>query len=214
MDVSKVGGLMAVGHIGMLAVAGGWYGVVNSNADQQYDSVGESASLGATVGIATAGLGYTAYKLTDYATKNNFEHAKNGAKIVGKIGKAGLEATGEATIGAVKGSAKAIAGTTVGIGDSIAKTFFEVNKEKHDNLIGGVGLNKKGKFAAKLIGLGMIAAGMAQTEEDIYKGTPSGFATSTPIMDGPSMDNYTARQAETYGAGGDLVFALNNNRRG
>ena len=119
-----------------------------------------------------------------------------------------------ATIGSVKGSAKAIAGTTVGIGDSIAKTFFEVNKEKHNNLIGGVCLNKKGKFAAKLIGLGMIATGMAQTEEDIYKGTPSGFATSTPIMDGPSMDNYTARQAETYGAGGDLVFALNNNRRG
>ena len=205
---------MAAGHIGMLTAAGAWYGVAESNADQQYSSTWQSAGLGFGVGAATALTGGAAAWLTDYATKNNFEHTKNGAKIVGKIGKAGLEATGEATIGAVKGSAKAIAGTTVGIGDSIAKTFFEVNKEKHDNLIGGVGLNKKGKFAAKLIGLGMIAAGMAQTEEDIYKGAPSGFATSTPVMDGPSMDNYTARQAETYGAGGDLVFALNNNRRG
>ena len=205
---------MAAGHIGMLTVAGAWYGVAESNADQEYNGTIKSAGLGFGVGAATALTGGAAAWLTNYATKNNFEHAKNGAKIVGKIGKAGLEATGEATIGAVKGSAKAIAGTTVGIGDSIAKTFFEVNKEKHDNLIGGVGLNKKGKFAAKLIGLGMIAAGMAQTEEDIYKGTPSGFATSTPIMDGPSMDNYTARQAEIYGAGGDLVFALNNNRRG
>lgn len=208
------GKIMAGAYIGTLAAAGGWYGVAESNADQQYSGTWQSIGLGAGVGAATALTGGAAAWLTNYAIKNDFEHAKNGAKIAGKIGKVGLEATGEATIGAVKGSAKAIAGTTVGIGDSIAKTFFEVNKEKHNNLIGGVGLNKKGKFAAKLIGLGMIAAGMAQTEEDIYKGTPSGFATSTPVMDGPSMDNYTARQAETYGAGGDLVFALNNNRRG
>lgn len=71
---------MAVGHIGMLAAAGGWYGVAESNADQQYDSVGESASLGATVGIATAGLGYAAYKLTDYATKNTLNMLKTAPK--------------------------------------------------------------------------------------------------------------------------------------
>ena len=42
-------------------------------------------------------------------------------------------------------------------------------------------------------------------------GTMSGFETSTPKM--PSLEN-RQDMAESYGAGGDLVFARNRNRRG
>lgn len=206
--------LGSVGWVGATTGLGVAWNVGASNADQQYSAAPDSAMLGAGVGIVTAGLGLGAASLVDYSTKNDYEHLKNGAKRTKKYGTKTLEALGGATIGAAKGSAEAVAGTSVGLGKKIANNFFEIDKVKHNNLLGGVGLNKKGKFAAAMIGAGLIMSDMFKTENEIRKGTPSGFATSTPVIDGPSMDNYRARQAETYGAGGDLVFALNANRRG
>lgn len=206
--------LGSIGWVGATTGLGIAWGVGASNADQQYSATSDSAMLGAGVGVVTGGLGLAAGSLYDYSTKNNYEHLKNGGKRAQKYGTKTLEVLGEGTMAAAKGTAEAVAGTSVGLGKKIANNFFEIDKAKHNNLLGGLGLNKKGKFAAAMIGAGLIMGDMFKTENEIYKGTPSGFATSTPIIDGPSMDNYRARQADTYGAGGDLVFALNANRRG
>lgn len=214
MAISNNLSLGAIGYVGATTGLAMSWKVGASNADQQYSPDADSAMIGTGVGIVTGGLGLGAAKLYNYSTENDYEHLKNGAKRTQKYGTKALGSLGEATIGAVKGSAEAVAGIPVGLGEKIANNFFEIDKAKHDNLLGGLGLNKKGKFAAAMIGAGLIMGDMFKTENEIYKGSPSGFATSTPVIDGPSMDNYRARQAEAYGAGGDLVFALNANRRG
>ena len=64
-----------------------------------------------------------------------------------------------------------------------------------------------------MIGIGTMAG--IREGYDSYTtsrmGTMNGFETSTPKM--PAIEN-SKDMAESYGAGGDLVFALNRNRRG
>ena len=82
-----------------------------------------------------------------------------------------------------------------------------------DNLIGKE-FNKKGKgvlFGGALL-FSVVGANDAYTES--RKGVPSGVLTPTPVIDGPSTDYYSDRSAESWGAGGDINFALNSLRQG
>lgn len=82
--------------------------------------------------------------------------------------------------------------------------------------------NAKRQFGYELspVGWGVFATvgtyGAMARAKDTYDmdraGIPNGAVGPTPQM--PVLDEYSARQAEMLGAGGDLVFAMNNNRRG
>lgn len=201
-DVNLSGNKMAIGWVGAMGAAGMAYDVAASNADQEDGTLLKSGGVGLAVGAATAGLGYAAAGATNFMTKDNFKHSKTALKAGEKY----LEVSGKVYMGLAEGAIKQAAGTVVGLGEGISKAFLETDPLKHKNLIGGVGLNKAGKFAAGVVGLGMLVSDGIDSYNQSKMSTPNGMVTSTPNIDyaGP----------EQYGAGGDLVFAMNKNRRG
>lgn len=99
--------------------------------------------------------------------------------------------------------------TSLGVLDFANRHFLRDG----ENLIGKE-FNKKGKgvlFGGALLS-SIVGANDAYTES--RKGVPSGVLTPTPTMDGPSTDYYSDRSAESWGAGGDINFALNSLRQG
>ena len=102
-------------------------------------------------------------------------------------------------------------GLTGGITERFTKSFITTDPKKYGDTFLKAGLNKKG--SALMFDIGTMAG--IRDGYDSYTtsrmGTMSGFETSTPKM--PSLEN-SQDMAESYGAGGDLVFALNRNRRG
>ena len=102
-------------------------------------------------------------------------------------------------------------GLTGGITERFTKSFITTDPKKYGDTFLKAGLNKKG--SALMFGICTVA-GIREGYDSYTKsrmGTMNGFETSTPKM--PSLEN-SQDMAESYGAGGDLVFALNRNRRG
>lgn len=212
-------GLAGLGAITAGTVTGAAMDIAASNDDQQFNSTMDSAMLAGSLSTAAVGsalgLGYGVSKSYNYLKKDDYANAKK----LGKKGLGVLEKTGYVMAGAAKGVAEVGLGLPVGIGDSLVGLFEQ--GEKKSNSLGGLKLNKKGKIALGIVGLGLSMNDAIDTYDEIQQGTPSGFMTSTPVMEitppeamGPSTDNWYSRSAEAYGAGGDLVFALNANRRG
>ena len=165
----------------------------------------------------------------------------NGIKAVGKgIGKAymaGAEKIGEATINvgkktwnAAPGMAEATGSATVsaaermgaaalygaetggkmvlGFGKTLGDIMIDTNPEKYEYSLFGAGLTGKGKAIVFGTALAGGTMGAYNDYETTQMGTPSGEVVGpTPRM------NYT-RFGEEMGATGDLVFAMNRNRRG
>ena len=102
-------------------------------------------------------------------------------------------------------------GLTGGITERFTKTFITTDPKKYGDTFLKAGLNKKG--SALMLGIG-TASGISDGYDSYTvsrMGTVNGFEISTPKM--PTIEN-RQDMAESYGAGGDLVFALNRNRRG
>lgn len=96
-----------------------------------------------------------------------------------------------------------------GAADFINRRFLR----EGENMIGKE-LNKKGKgvlFGGAILG-SIGGANDALTES--RKGMPAGMLTPTPVIDGPGTDFYSDRSAESWGAGGDINFALSSIRQG
>ena len=122
---------------------------------------------------------------------------------------------GKTSLGiAVKTSALSLEtaiGFTGGITERFTKGFITTDPKKYGDTFLKAGLNKKG--SALMLGTGALAG--IRDGYDSYTmsrmGTMNGFEISTPKL--PAIEN-RQDMAESYGAGGDLVFALNRNRRG
>ena len=102
-------------------------------------------------------------------------------------------------------------GLAGGITERFTKSFITTDPKKYGNTFLKAGLNKKG--SALMLGIG-TASGISDGYDSYTvsrMGTMNGFEISTPKM--PTIEN-RQDMAESYGAGGDLVFALNRNRRG
>ena len=102
-------------------------------------------------------------------------------------------------------------GLTGGITERFTKSFITTDPKKYGDTFLKAGLNKKG--SALMLGIG-TASGISDGYDSYTvsrMGTMNGFEISTPKM--PTIEN-RQDMAEIYGAGGDLVFALNRNRRG
>ena len=102
-------------------------------------------------------------------------------------------------------------GLAGGITERFTKSFITTDPKKYGDTFLKAGLNKKG--SALMLGIG-TASGISDGYDSYTvsrMGTMNGFEISTPKM--PSLEN-SQDMAESYGAGGDLVFALNRNRRG
>ena len=128
------------------------------------------------------------------------EVAKNIAKTALNISAKTVALPLEASIG--------LAG---GITERFTKSFITTDPKKYGDTFLKAGLNKKG--SALMLGTGALAG--IRDGYDSYTmsrmGTMNGFDISTPKL--TAIEN-RQDMAESYGAGGDLVFALNRNRRG
>ena len=123
------------------------------------------------------------------------------------IGKTALKITAYGSAG----TAQTALGLGGGLTESFVKNFITTDPRKYGDTFLKAGLNKKG--TALMLGVGTFA-GIRDSYDSYTKsrmGTVGGFEVSTPKIPGieSSMD-----MAEEYGAGGDLVFALHQNRRG
>lgn len=173
---------------------------IATTEDQEYGSMaGTGALIGAGLAAAAVpaslGIGETAFGL--------------GRKAPGI-----LEGIGGATIAAGKRAVPLVAsagriGANVGLG--LADFASSLVKESKDMPFG---YKVSGKGKALLLGAAaigsIVGANNAYTESRM--GTPTGIVNSTPQM--PVLDNFQRDMAETYGAGGDLNFAMHRNRRG
>ena len=102
-------------------------------------------------------------------------------------------------------------GLAGGITERFTKSFITTDPKKYGDTFLKAGLNKKG--SALMLGIG-TASGISDGYDSYTvsrMGTMNGFEISTPKM--PTIEN-RQDMAESYGAGVDLVFSLNRNRRG
>lgn len=168
--------------------------------DQDYGSMaGTGAMIGAGLGAAAVpaslGIGSAAWNI-----------GKRTPEILEGIGDATIK-TGKKVFPVAAGAGKVAANVSLGIGE-FASTLVRESKD----MPLGFTLSKKGKAlvaGAAVIG-SIVGANDAYTESRMER--PTGIANSTPQM--PVLDSFQRDIAETYGAGGDLNFAMHRNRRG
>ena len=137
-------------------------------------------------------------------------------KIV-NVGTNAAEAVVGGTLGAAVIGAQVIGGAAAGAGKLFSDAFIGTDPKKYGDMPFKMGLNKAG--IATMLAVGAVAGVMdgfnAYTKSRM--GTPAGIENSTPVIpqyESPDMSGRDMRRfrSEDYGAGGDLVFALNKNR--
>ena len=144
------------------------------------------------VGSATIAAGEAGAMGAKKAAPHILNGAVGAAEAIGDMALTGAETAGKMMLGAGKY-----------MGDMI-----DINPAKYEYSLFGAGLTGKGK--AIVYGSALVAGtlGAYNDYETTQMGTPSGEVVGpTPRM------NYT-RFGEEMGATGDLVFAMNRNRRG
>lgn len=137
------------------------------------------------------------------------------AGVAGGLGKVALAATkGAYEVG--KGVGETLTTEAVGASRVVGKTLFK-SSDEYDNLM-KTKLTGAGKIAFTGYALGASAVGAVETYDELRLGTPSGMISNVPTSQDyqyemSQMQSRTPK-ASSYGAGGDLVFAMNANRRG
>ena len=157
--------------------------------------IGHAAYAGAeALGGATVKVGKAAWNAVPKAAEGIGTASYAGARTLGDAALTGVEAGGK---------------TILGLGKTLGDTMIDINPAKYDYSLFGAGLTGKGK--AIVFGSALLAgsAGAYNNYEVTQMGTPSGEVVSPT----PSAAGYT-RFGEEMGATGDLVFAMNRNRRG
>lgn len=133
------------------------------------------------------------------------------------VGTNAAEAVVGGTLGAAVIGAQVIGGAAAGAGKLFSDAFIGTDPKKYGDMPLKMGLNKAG--IATMLAVGTVAGIMdgfnAYTKSRM--GTPAGIENSTPVIpqyESPEMPRRDMRRfrSEDYGAGGDLVFALNKNR--
>ena len=133
------------------------------------------------------------------------------------IGSDAIKSIAIGTAGVAAIGVQAIGGTAAGAAKLFSNAFIGTDPKKYANMPFKMGLNKAGIAT-------MLAVGAAAGIKNGYNsytssrmGTPMGIENSTPVVpqyENPENPRRNMQQfrAEDYGAGGDLVFALNRNR--
>ena len=168
------------------------------------EKIGIAVAAVGGAGLAAYGLGSGVMKTGELAWENRDAIAKGVGKAVGR-------GVSHLAIPAARGAVQAVVGPAVGILDAVSKIAVTEDPVKFKNNIGNLGLTRAGKGIAIAGAIVAGCKGAIDSYNNAKMGQNYGVETSTPqnIL-------YDVRQdlAETYGAGGDLVFALNKNRRG
>lgn len=156
--------------------------------------IGHAAYASAeALGGATVKVGKVAWNAAPKAAEGVGTASYTSARTLGDAALTGIETGGKMMLGL----------------GSYAGEFVDINPAKYTNSIFGAELTKTGK--ALVMGSGLVAGsiGAYNDYETTQMGTPSGEVMSPT----PSAAGYT-RFGEEMGATGDLVFAMNRNRRG
>ena len=157
------------------------------------------------------GIGHAAYStveaigsVAEKAGRAAWNAAPGAAEKVGSASLYTAEGIGNAAgIGMKTGLNMA-----VGAGKYAGDLMIDINPTKYDWSLFGAGLTGKGKALVYGSALAAGTVGAYRDYETTQMGTPSGeVVTPTPRI------NYT-HFGEEMGATGDLVFAMNRNRRG
>lgn len=206
---------LAIGAVGAAGGIATGASLNNSRADQSSGMDMSTAGIFAGAGVgavgASYGIGHVLTKGAESAYKNREAIAKKGYEALQDTGDVALT-VGKGTKEAGRTMLDAFVGGSKKIGDVL------VDFDK--NLVGsaerplGLKFTKKGKMIGAAVTAGAAILGANRAYDNSRVGRPDGVVVPTPTMEGPSMDNYQDRMAESYGAGGDLVFALHKNRRG
>lgn len=164
-------------------------------------------------GVTTVvkGIGHAGYKgaealggATLWAGKKGFEAGKKMAPSTGKAGFTGAKTIGDMALTGLETGGK----MALGAGKMLGDAMIDINPAKYEYSLFGAGLTGKGKAIVFGSALAAGSVGAYNDYETTQMGTPSGeIASPTPRV------NYT-RFGEEMGATGDLVFAMNRNRRG
>lgn len=168
--------------------------------DQEFGSM---AGTGAMIG---AGLGAAAVPASLAVGERTWNIGKRTPEILEGIGDTTIKA-GKKVLPVAAGAGKIASNVGLGIGD-FASTLVKESKDSP------FGFTLSGKGKAMLLGAAVIGSlvGAHDTYTESRSGTPTSMVNSTPKM--PVLDNFQKDLAETYGAGGDLNFAMHRNRRG
>jgi F0F1-type ATP synthase membrane subunit c/vacuolar-type H+-ATPase subunit K len=206
---------LAIGTVGAIGGLATGASLNDSRADQSsgMDMTTAGVFMGAGVGAigASYGVGHVLTKSAESAYKNREAIIKKGYEA--------LQDTGDVALTVGKGAKEAgrtMLDAFVGGSKKIGDVLVDFDK----NLVGsaerplGLKFTKKGKMIGAAVTAGAAILGANRAYDNSRVGRPDGVVVPTPTMEGPSMDNYQDRMAESYGAGGDLVFALHKNRRG
>lgn len=136
--------------------------------------------------------------------------SKTAIKSSSKYGKTGLRGAGKVgSFGATKVAApiaKTAARNTVRGGLNMVSPFLK--ESKHNSLL-GVRVNKAG---LGLLGAGAFAMGVGKEAKGYFTEDARGRVDQSITGQAPRLPSYSF--GEQAGATGDLVFALNNNRKG
>lgn len=221
MSALETIGMAGLGAGVVGAAAGAYAGAVSPyepNPSAGYTTT--NAAVGAVAGLGASaiayGLGSGTVSAGEYAFKNKESIGKAIGGALESFGEIGLRA-GKTAGNAVMYGAEKAATAGLGVADFVGETMLhklteaEAAKEAGSRMFGHK-LSGKGKFImAGVIAGSAIMGGFRQYNEDRL-GAPTGMMDLTPRPE--PLDDNASRMAETYGAGGDLVFALNANRRG
>lgn len=211
MNIGSVGGLMTMGGAaGLGAVAGAGAGALMTQ-DAEGAAVGGliGGAAGATALPAIGFAAGTAVRGADYMTRGGGIAKMGGGILSG----AGSMAAG---IGAMASNPSMLSPISRygGVGRNIASNFATYTPTYMDYDAATKKLTKKGGLKLTGLGKGIIGAGAA------VKGIRSGYEALENNRMG-QMDPYVHRAtprlpsyANNAGASGDLVFAMNANRRG
>jgi hypothetical protein len=211
--IGSVGGLATLGGAAVAgAGVGGWYGSVSNSGS----SIGEGAAAGAAIGVAALPAVGLAASL-GYHVANNLEKIGSAAinstvSLARGVGIAGVD------VAASLDSTNRLMNPVGTYANKVGKMFDKLvthtpgkevwNAEKGimESKGGGLKLSGWGKAA---VGIGAVAAGAYGAKEALetsHMGTMDGYVTTNT----PRVPSYK----DDGGASGDLVFALNANRRG
>ena len=201
-----------------LAAAGiGIAGAVVASKDMPSstdDQSGEGLSTVAKMAIGAAAALAAPRLIGEMAVSGGKAAAKglwNNKRAIADSIADGAITTAEKTIGAVSGAARGVLYPAAQVGKSLTDIIIEQSPTRFKDNFMNLGMTNRGKL---IIGAAGIAAGFKggwDRYNESRSGQMVGAAGPTPEI---TMENPKGTMADMYGAGGDLVFALNHNRRG
>lgn len=201
---------MTIAGIGLAGAITASKDMPSGSEDQPSEGLGTPAkmAIGAIAALAVPyAVGAGAFKGGKAAAKGLWNNKKAIADTVSD----GAISVAENALGGAIGAAKGALYPAAEVGKKLTDIMIKQDPVKFKDNFMNLGLTTTGKaFIFTAAGAAGIKGGWDKYTES-RSGQMVGAAGPTPEV---AIENARGTMADMYGAGGDLVFALNQNRRG